>query len=335
MSPSPTTDSKAADLRVQLDVLFAEHVFLIAKAGDAATAGRTDEYRSYATELTKSAGDLDGLVREAVGDTAGGQFSQMWSQYLDLVAGYTVGAAAHDDAKKSAAADGLDNTLAPALGQWLTDRSGIADIPATKELVGSVRAILDDEATSNWTSLYVDIDAGAGTARHIADDIGAQIVRSYPDRFPGSAEGKAFDRRLLLSAGLQQLAYIGTMASEATINSATDKATASATEIANTTVALGAGVWKSWTDDLPAYAQGTSGGSQQTLAQLASDNTALAQAFPLASPTIKAKADAQTKLEMAVIDAQKTKDVNLVASRDRASALAMQPLADALAAGAA
>jgi hypothetical protein len=328
VSPSPT--SAAADLRVHLDLLLTEHVFLIAKAGDAAAAGRTDEYKAYATDLTNSAADLASLLREALGDTASSRFGAIWSQYLDSVAAYTVGAAAHDDAKKSAAADSLNNTLAPELGQWLSDVSGLAEIPTAKQLVASVQSILDDEAGLNWTSLYLDTVAGAGTARHLADEVGPQIIKSYPDRFPGSAQGKSFDRRLLLSAGLQQLAYIGTMASEATINGGTDEAAAAGKVVTNTANALGPGTWKSWTDDLPAYAAAGSGGTHTVADQIAADNRGLAQSFPRNSAVVQAYADGQTGLEVRVIDAQRNKDVSSIGSRDRASASAMERLAAAI-----
>ena len=51
-------DSKAADLRVRLDLLLGEHVIVIAKDSLAATANRADEYAGYATLLTVNGNDL-------------------------------------------------------------------------------------------------------------------------------------------------------------------------------------------------------------------------------------------------------------------------------------
>ena len=58
----PTPDSKAADLRVRLNLLLGEHVMVIAKDSLAATANRSDEYKGYATLLTLNGSNLTSLM---------------------------------------------------------------------------------------------------------------------------------------------------------------------------------------------------------------------------------------------------------------------------------
>ena len=68
-TPTPSgiaaLNSRAADLRVRLNVLLGEHVMVIAKQADAAAAGRTDEYAGYATLLTTNRDELAAVVGSA------------------------------------------------------------------------------------------------------------------------------------------------------------------------------------------------------------------------------------------------------------------------------
>src|SRR6185312_3672093 len=95
-SPTPggiaSLDSRAANLRVRLNVLLGEHVMVIAKQADAAAGGRTDEYAGYATLLTTNRDELAAVMTSAFGAAAGTEFEGLWSDENDHLVDYTIGA---------------------------------------------------------------------------------------------------------------------------------------------------------------------------------------------------------------------------------------------------
>ena len=100
-------DSKAADLRTRLDLLLGEHVIVVAKES-AAAAAHNDEYMGYLSLLT-NATDLVGLMRSAFGDSAAGQFEQMWAVQNNYLVDYTIGLVTHNKTKSNGAMSGLIN----------------------------------------------------------------------------------------------------------------------------------------------------------------------------------------------------------------------------------
>jgi len=98
--PNPA-DSKAADLRIRLDLLLGEHVVVVAKQAVAA-ANHTDEYTGYATLLTTNADATVDVMRSAYGNTAATQLDQVWRIENGYVIDYTIGVVTHNDAGRAA-----------------------------------------------------------------------------------------------------------------------------------------------------------------------------------------------------------------------------------------
>jgi len=73
---------------------------VIAKLAVAATAGRKDEFHSYAGALAANGGDITTLMRSALGETVGNQFGQAWSAGNNYFVDYLVAAVTHDKAKQ-------------------------------------------------------------------------------------------------------------------------------------------------------------------------------------------------------------------------------------------
>ena len=334
-------ENKAADLRVHMNLLFSEHAYLVAKTGNAAAGGRTDEYTAYATQLTKNSDDIQSLINSAGGANGSNAFGNIWNQYLGLVAAYTVGVVTHDDAKTAAAASGLTGQFTPAFSQYLAPSQSSPDTTATslvQQFVGAVRAVLDDEAASAWTNLFADIATAAQSASQIGDYLGAKFIGAFPDRFPGTAAGSAFNLRLAVNLDLQRLAYLGTMATAAVVGARADERTGATNQLTVTVQALSKDLarskpetWNSWTTDLMSYAAKTQVGDlKQAQDQITNDSAALGRLFDDPAHTINDAVNTQTQDEVAVVDAQRLMDVNGAATRDRVAAIAMELIADAV-----
>ena len=102
-----TTDSPAATLRVGLNKLLAEHVYLAARATGAALAGQTAAFEAAAESLDNNSIDLSRAIGMAYGPEAEAAFLPIWRSHIGMVVEYTQGLAADDTAKQDKAVGDL------------------------------------------------------------------------------------------------------------------------------------------------------------------------------------------------------------------------------------
>src|ERR1700681_4954949 len=159
-SPSARpSDSKAADLRTQLDLLLEEHVMVVAKQAVAAS-NRTDEYSAYLALLASNATSLADIIRSAFGNTAATQFAQAWAIQNGYLVDYTIGLVTHNDAKSNGAMSGLVNGFAPQFTQLITSLAQLPVDSVTKlesAQLADFKATIDDETAQSYGTLYADV----------------------------------------------------------------------------------------------------------------------------------------------------------------------------------
>ena len=220
-SPTPSgADTAAADLRTHLDLLFGEHVFVVAKLAIAASAGRKDEFHAYAGMLAANGADVTALMRSALGETTGTQFGQMWMDGNNSYVDYLVAAVTQDQAKANAAASSLTDSYVPQMAQLLSASLWLSPQQATQvgdDQVSGVRQIVDDAAASAFAALYTDAHAAYVKAVRAGDLISAAVLSRFADKFPGDGRSKSSDFRAVLDTLLLAQAYLMTMACDATL----------------------------------------------------------------------------------------------------------------------
>jgi len=222
-SPTPSAvgaDSAAADLRTHLDLLFGEHVFVVAKLSVAAAAGRKDEFHSYAGLLAVNGADLTTLMRSALGETQGGQFGQVWMAGNNSYVDYLVAGVTQDQAKADAAKANLADTYVPQMSQLLSASLSLSPQQATQvgaDQVSSFEQIIDDAVAAGFTALYPDLRRAYVKAIRAGDLVADAILSRFADKFPGDGRTKSADFRAILDTLLLEQAYLMTMASDATI----------------------------------------------------------------------------------------------------------------------
>jgi hypothetical protein len=355
-SPSPilaiASDSRAADLRIRLDLLLGEHVFLIAKEADAAAGPRTDEYTSYLGLLTSNGTNLSDLVSSAFGDTAASQFDQLWSAHNGFFVDYTVGLAAHNQDKASGAITSLTKTFVPQLSQFIATQSQLPLDPMTllaNEQVLETKAVIDDAAAQDATKLYADLRTAYAQSSRIGDAIANQIAVKFPDRFPGDTSIKGFTLRLGLNQALLEHAYLATMATNAAVGGRAAERAAAVKALADNADRLGTlvsqffgapaatqldGVMAAKDAALIAYAVATETAGKQA-AQNALLQTFVDQFSGLvdgltgtSDNSLSTATLAQVQATVTVIDDEQTKAFAQMGPDDRAAALAVQSVAD-------
>jgi hypothetical protein len=315
---SGAAGSPAGALRVHLDLLIGEHVFAVAKLAVAAAAGRQDEYRSYAGMLAANGGDVEALMRSALGETSGSRFGDAWTEQNNFLVDYLVAVVTHDQAASTNAASNLSGYYVPdaasALGSGLSMSSDAAGRLVAAHAT-ALKTIIDDAVSGSAAQLYADIGMARVQAVSFADAVAVQVAHDYADRYPGDPLESPSTQRANLNSLMQQQGYLMTMASDAAVAGVNAQVTAAATaltENADQLAALyGGRVWKDEVPLLSTYAQ--SGGAAARQSFLGAAPASLTQAL--------------TAL-LQVVDDQRSKQFGTVATDDRAMAYQLSIAAD-------
>src|SRR3954463_2819001 len=99
--------SGAGTLRVTVDRLLGEHMFLTGEVLRAALAG-TPYLQASKAALDQNSADLRGLVAAGFGEAAAGTFAKLWQDHITAYLAYLDGAKANDANAKAAALQQID-----------------------------------------------------------------------------------------------------------------------------------------------------------------------------------------------------------------------------------
>jgi hypothetical protein len=350
-SPSPTgspvpsarpADSKAADLRTQLDLLLGEHAMVVAKQAVAAT-NHTDEYSGYLTLLASNANSLVDVMRSAFGNSAASQFAQAWGIQNGYLVDYTIGVVTHNDNKSNGAMSGLVNGFTPQFAQLI---ASLAQLPLASitELESAqltdMKAVIDDELAQSYVKLYADVRTAYAHSSRIGDMLAVRMSQQFPDKFPGDPSISAVDARVSLNDLLQEHSYLTTMVSDAGIAGRGAEAAAALGGVAGVRSDLAPvigfllgpdalagfpGVWGIRDADVFAYANSSDPGARQRL------TGAFVSQFSALTKVPAAAVRDQLIATFKAIDDQRAKAYKNVAGDDRSAASAMQAIANRIA----
>jgi hypothetical protein len=343
-SPSPSArpaDSKAADLRTQLDLLLGEHVMVVAKQSVAAS-NHTDEYPGYLTLLASNANSLTSLIRSAFGNNATSQFAQAWAIQNGYLVDYTIGVVTHNAAKSNGAMSGLVNGFTPQFSQLMASLTQVSSASTTQietEQLTDTKAVIDDETSQSYAKLYVDLRTAYAQSSHIGDMLAVGVAQQFPDKFPGDPSISAVDARVSLNDLLQEHSYLTTMMSDAGIAGRSAEAATALGAIAAVRNDIGPVIgfllgpdartgfpqlWGIRDADVFAYANASDSTARQRL------TGSFVTQFSALTRVPAASLRDQMTATLTTIDEQRAKAYKKVAADDRAAAGAMQAIADAI-----
>ena len=358
-SAGSEADSKAAGLRARLDLLLGEHVMVIAKDSLAATANRSDEYKGYATLLTRNGSDISDMMASAFGTSAAANFDQIWAAQNNYFVDYTVGIVSHNASKSNGAASGLVNGFVPQFAQFMSSMTSIPADPITQlatEQVQETKAIIDDQAALNNAKMFSDLHRAYAQSSRIGDALASAIARKFPDKFPGNPAVKAVDFRVSLLGLLQEHSYVATMATSAAAAGRNTEQAAALNALASNADSLGTvfsqvfgaatgtrfdQVWGARDAELVVYAGTTDATTRQTALTSLTDGfvtqfaSLVHDATNLTEADVTGPAQGQITDMIHVIDDQRTKSATNVASDDHTAAEATIPIGDLIATAAA
>ena len=185
--------NKGVDLRVALNDLLQEHLYLATAATGAALTGNTAAFNAYGTALNNNGTDLGAAVGSVYGTDAQNQFNAIWSAHNADFVEYTQGVAAGDSAKQADAVNKLTNTYIPQFAAFLSGATGVPTATLSSLLgdhITTTKAVVDAQAAdakaSTATSATAVATADRMAAQHmemIGDPLAKAIVASQPAKF--------------------------------------------------------------------------------------------------------------------------------------------------------
>ncbi|HEY3195549.1 MAG TPA: hypothetical protein VGK42_09970 [Candidatus Dormibacteraeota bacterium] len=354
LSSAISPDTKAADLRVRLDLLLGEHVLVVAKISLAAGGNRPAEYKGYAALLKTNADDLKAVIATAFGASTSARFASIWEAQNGNLVDYTIGQVTHNAKKSSGAISGLVSGFIPQFAQLIasvteTPESSVAEL--STEQLRMTRAMIDDQVARNYTKMYVDLRSAHANTSRLGDTLALSIVHKFPDKFPGDPSNKATDLRASLNRLLQEHAYLATMTTGALAAARNAEQAAAQAALAGNAgdlsrvlgVLLGGSMatrfdemWSAKDAELVIYSGSTDAGRRQN-ARSDLANTYVSQfvhfvhdATGITESSMLPPTQDQAQATIRVIDDQRSGSLERVAAEDRAAAAAMAVIADLL-----
>ncbi|HEV3348939.1 MAG TPA: hypothetical protein VHC93_17730 [Methylomirabilota bacterium] len=217
---APTSATPAAGLRVGLNALLSEHVYLAAAATNAALGGRQAEFEAAAAALDANSVDVARAIGSVYGPDAEQAFLPLWRKHIGMVVEYTVGAATGDRARQEKAVNDLVGYTQD-FGAFLSGanpnlpKAVVADL--VKHHVLTLKAVIDAQAAKDQDRVYTALRTGAGHMQMIADPLAGAIAKQFPDKIAGAPDSPAASLRTALNLALREHVYLASAATGAAL----------------------------------------------------------------------------------------------------------------------
>jgi hypothetical protein len=217
---APTSATPAAGLRVGLNALLSEHVYLAAAATNAALGARQPEFEAAAAALDANSVDVARAIGSVYGPDAEKAFLPLWRKHIGMVVEYTVGVATGDRAKQDKAVNDLVGYTQD-FGAFLSGanpnlpKSVVADL--VKHHVLTLKAVIDAQAAKDQDRAFTALRTGAGHMQMIADPLAGAIVKQFPDKIAGASDTPAAALRTTLNLALREHVYLASAATNAAL----------------------------------------------------------------------------------------------------------------------
>jgi hypothetical protein len=181
-APAPT----AADLRVSLNHLLAEHVDLAAAATGAALGGRQGEFTAAAAALDGNSIALSQAIGMVYGKDAETAFLPLWRRHIGFFVDYTTATARKDARGQQKAVEDLVG-YATTFAAFLNSANPNLPIPVVADLVKAhvvgLKGVVDAQAAGDFPQAYTRLREASAHMQMVADPLAQAIARQFPDRF--------------------------------------------------------------------------------------------------------------------------------------------------------
>jgi hemoglobin-like flavoprotein len=220
-----TTTSPAADLRVTLDRLLAEHADLAIVAMQKGYDGAPD-FQAAANQLDQNSQALAKAIGSVYGDAAGQKFLDLWRAHIGMFVNYTQAVAKNDDAGKQKAMNDLANygkDFAAFINGANPNIPSDAVVQLLQAHVQELIGALDAYAKKDYATAYKDFDEAHNHMFMTGDALAAGIIKQQgSSKLPGNAMSNAVNLRVTLDNLLSEHATLAIIAMQKGVAGAPD-----------------------------------------------------------------------------------------------------------------
>ena len=246
------TNSPAASLRVALNRLLAEHVYLAARATGAALGNRQPEFEAAAAALDQSSVDLSKAIGSAYGPEAEAAFLPLWRSHIGMVVEYTQGKAANDQGMQDKAVNDLVGYTQD-FGAFLSgaNENLPKDTVATlvKDHVLTLKDVVDAQAAGDQPKVYYAVRTAMAHMGMIADPLAAATAAKFPDKFPGDSGAAGATLRVGLNQLLSEHVFLAASATGGALGGREAQFTSAAAELDNNSIDLAKAIGSAYGGD--------------------------------------------------------------------------------------
>jgi hypothetical protein len=217
----------AASLRVRLDGLFREHVYLLASMGENALTRQRKPLDGASEAFDASALALAQELASRYGKRARDGFLRVWRAYEEAILGRAALAVAprprtaRQQRQRAQQEQRIERQLAGApaalgaLAQSLTPVLSARGIAMRMEpVVAKMRAVVEAQAAKDYAKADGEMRAASDLVGAVAEAFAAGIALDLPGTFPGEPARAASTFRSGVTALLREHVYLVAMASE-------------------------------------------------------------------------------------------------------------------------
>lgn len=182
-----TAAMSAGDLRVALNGLLAQHVYLASDATGAALGARDAEFKAAVAALDANSVDLSKAIGMVYGADAETAFLALWRRHIGFVVDYTVATAKKDAAGQTKAVNALIGYTND-FGAFLSGANPYLpkDVVAglVKTHILTLKDVIDAQAAGDMTKAYTAQRIAGAHMQMIADPLAGAIAKQFPQKFP-------------------------------------------------------------------------------------------------------------------------------------------------------
>ncbi len=178
--------SSAAGLRVALNNLLGEHLFLAGAATDEALNGNTPGFEAAAAALDENSVALADAITSVYGQDAGDEFLAQWRAHIGFLVDYTTATAAGDEAGQTAASEALSGYITD-FAAFLAGATGLpveALEAGLQEHVAGLAAVVNAQAAEDAPTAYGEIRMAYLHMQALGDALSGAIAGQFPEMFP-------------------------------------------------------------------------------------------------------------------------------------------------------
>ena len=249
------TDAPAAGLRVTLNNLFSEHVYLAARATSGALGNRPAEFEAAAAALDANSVDISKAIGLAYGPDAEAAFLPLWRAHIGMVVEYTTGLATKDEAKQQKAVQDLVGYTED-FGAFLSgaNENLPKDVVAAlvKDHVLTLKDVVDAQAAGDQPAVYAKLRMAMMHMQMVADPLADATAKKFPDKFGGQALTPAADLRVALNHLLAEHVFLAASATGGALGNRDAQFKAAAAELDANSVDLSKAIGSAYGPDAEA-----------------------------------------------------------------------------------